>query len=108
MVNAMGTGLRITGLILVLTIQTVQAGEASKGEALSKKLCSRCHVIGESNRFGGIGSTPSFPLMAKYADMYRPRIQTFEGRRPHAQFKWDVTAQDIEDLETYIMSLTKK
>lgn len=99
----------ITGLlVLVLGASAAQAGDPVKGRALAVKLCALCHVIDDKNPFGGIGSTPAFPLMAKYADMFRPRIRTFQVRRPHAQFQWDVTARDIEDLETYIMSLAVK
>lgn len=94
--------------LAALTAQAVQAGEHSKGEALAVKFCARCHVIDNKNPFGGIGSSPSFPLMAKYADMFRPRIRTFRERRPHAQFKWDVNDRDIEALLTYIMSLPVK
>ena len=91
-----------------LTFPAAQAGEQEKGKALAVKLCALCHVIDNENPFGGIGSTPSFPLMAKYAEMFRPRIRTFEGRRPHAQFQWDVNEADIADLEAYIMSLAVK
>ena len=106
MIRGAGFGVLIlTGLFLTLA---AEAGDRVKGEALAIKFCARCHVISESNPFGGIGSSPSFPLMAKYAEMFRPRIRTFEVRRPHAQFKWDVSERDIEDLETYIMSLPVK
>ena len=95
----------LAGLVLA---PAAQAGDPVKGKALAKKFCARCHVISDDNPFGGIGSSPSFPLMAKYADMFRPRIRTFEGRRPHAQYQWDVNDKDIEDLESYIMSLPVK
>ena len=98
--------LKLSLLALALGTSAAQAGELEKGHALAIKFCARCHVIDNKNPFGGIGSTPSFPLMAKYADLYRPRIRTFEGRRPHAQFQWDVNEQDIAALEAYIMSLT--
>ena len=99
----------VSGLLaLALGASAAQAGEVEKGRALAVKLCALCHVIDNNNPFGGIGSTPAFPLMAKYADMFRPRIRTFQARRPHAQFQWDVTARDIADLETYIMSLAVK
>lgn len=106
MIRGAGFGVLIlTGLFLTLA---AEAGDQAKGEALAVKFCARCHVIGESNPFGGIGSSPSFPLMAKYADMFRPRIRTFKERRPHAQFQWDVNDRDIKDLLTYIMSLPVK
>ena len=96
----------LAALCFRLMAQPALAGDPVKGNSLAVKFCAKCHVIDLKNPFGGIGSTPSFPLMAKNADMFRPRIQTFQVRRPHAQFQWDVTNQDIEDLETYIMSLT--
>ena len=94
--------------LAIVTATAVQAGELAKGKALAVKFCARCHVIDHENPFGGIGSSPSFPVMAKYAEMFRPRIRTFQARRPHAQFQWDVNDQDIADLETYIMSLSVK
>ena len=106
MIRGAGFGVLIlTGLFLTLA---AEAGDRAKGEALAIKLCARCHVISEKNPFGGIGSSPSFPAMAKYADMFRPRIRSFQERRPHAQFRWDVDDRDIEDLVTYIMSLPVK
>jgi mono/diheme cytochrome c family protein len=95
-------------MAFALGASAAQAGETEKGHALAVKLCALCHVIDNKNPFGGIGSTPSFPLMAKYAEMFRPRIRTFPERRPHAQFQWDVIEADIAALETYIMSLAGK
>ncbi len=103
----MGKFLALAVLAMV-TATAAQAGELAKGKALAVKFCARCHVIDHKNPFGGIGSSPSFPLMAKLADMFRPRIRTFQVRRPHAQFQWDVNERDIEDLLSYIMSLPVK
>lgn len=44
--------------------------------------CSRCHVIPDHNAFGGIGSTPSFQLLADLDDGLE-RFDTFFARRPH-------------------------
>ena len=95
----------LAALCLLLLAAEAEAGDAAKGHILAIKFCARCHVIDHKNPFGGIGSSPSFPLMAKLEEMFRPRIRTFQERRPHAQFQWDVSDTDIEDLETYIMSL---
>ena len=83
-------------------------GNRVNGEALAKRLCARCHVIGDYNRMGGIDSTPSFPLMAKRPEIFAHRIPTFRKRRPHPQFQWPVSLQDIADLESYILSLPVK
>ena len=92
----------------LISSQPAQAADPVKGNALAVKFCARCHVIDHKNPFGGIGSSPSFPLMAKNAEMFRPRIRTFHERRPHAQFLWDVSNADIADLEAYIMSLAEE
>ena len=59
--------------------------EAKQGFELSRQFCSRCHVIGEYNRMGGIGNSPSFTWMVKNDD-WRDRFLTFYARRPHPVF----------------------
>ena len=51
---------------------------AAAGFELAKKYCARCHVIGEFNRLGGIGNTPSFPYMVKNAD-WQERFSSFSA-----------------------------
>jgi len=60
-------------------------GDPAKGRAIAEKHCSRCHVVGDFNKFGGIGSTPSLQGI-KYLDDWRDRFQTFYVRRPHPAF----------------------
>jgi len=60
-------------------------GDAVKGRAIAEKHCSRCHVVGDFNKFGGIGSTPSLQGIKYLAD-WRDRFQTFYLRRPHPAF----------------------
>ncbi len=62
------------------------ADEAATGKALAERHCSRCHVIGDFNRFGGIGSTPSFQLLVDAFDDWQERFETFQARRPHPSF----------------------
>jgi mono/diheme cytochrome c family protein len=58
------------------------AGDRKKGRDIARQHCARCHVIGDHNRMGGIGSTPSFPLLRRMVD-WRERFGTFYNRRPH-------------------------
>ena len=60
----------------------VAAGDWDKGRDIARQHCARCHVIGDKDRMGGIGSTPSFPLLRKMGD-WRERFETFYNRRPH-------------------------
>jgi len=98
-------------------------GPAAKGETLAIEHCSRCHVIGPFNKFGGIGSTPSFPLIAGMKDGM-DRFQTFFERRPHPAFvtipgittpgdtgyalPFTVTTDTLGDLMAYVKTIERK
>jgi mono/diheme cytochrome c family protein len=60
-------------------------GDVGLGETLSLEKCGRCHVVNESNRMTGIGSTPSFALMRTFAD-WEARFATFHMLKPHPSF----------------------
>ncbi len=75
------------------------------GKSAAIKSCSKCHVIGDYNRLGGIGSTPSFWIMARKPKSYVPRLLTFRERRPHRSMKFDVTKQDIDNIIAYVKQL---
>ncbi len=96
-------------------------GDAAKGKALAEHHCARCHVVGDFNKFGGIGSTPSFQVIAGMSDGAE-RFQTFYERRPHPAFvtvpdvpKWSkappyadpftVSAESVDDLLAFIKTL---
>ena len=44
----------------VLLTAPATAADVKNGKQLAEAHCSRCHVVGDYNKFGGIGSTPSF------------------------------------------------
>lgn len=96
-------------------------GDAKAGREIAVTHCSRCHVVGDFNPYGGIDSTPSFQLLARRDD-WRERFQTFFERRPHPVFvrvpgvpRWtdipahvaefDVTPRNIEDLMAFVKTL---
>jgi len=58
------------------------AGDPEKGLKIATKHCSRCHVVGDHNRTGGIDSTPSFQVLRTMRD-WRERFESFYARRPH-------------------------
>ena len=60
-------------------------GDAVKGRIIAADHCTRCHVVGNLNKFGGIGSTPSLQLIAGMEDGM-DRFQTFYARRQHPNF----------------------
>lgn len=96
-------------------------GDPAEGRRISMEHCTRCHVVGDANPHGGIGSTPSFQLLARRND-WRERFETFYARRPHPVFvqvpdvpRWTdlpshvepftVTLQDIADVVSFIETL---
>lgn len=72
-------------LIFCMPFPAFADSQIERGFELARQYCSRCHVIGEYNRMGGIGNSPSFSWMVKSAD-WRERFQTFYARRPHPVF----------------------
>ncbi len=96
-------------------------GSAEIGRKFAENHCARCHVVGDFNPMGGIGSTPSFQLLAKRND-WLERFETFFERRPHPVFvrmpdvaRWttlpsyvkefEVTQADIDDIIAFVETL---
>jgi len=120
----------ICGLIGLLTLADTAfaAGgkvDVKKGREASQQHCSRCHVIGDFNRNGGISSTPSFQLLVNALDDYQERFDTFYARPPHPAViiiegikKRDelphnaapvkLTAKDVENIAAFAETLKKK
>ncbi len=55
------------------------------GEKLTLFNCGRCHVVNERNRYGGIGSTPSFAALRALPD-WEGRFLAFWSLNPHPAF----------------------
>lgn len=55
------------------------------GEPLALRHCGRCHVIGPMNKFGGIGSTPSFPAL-RTIPHWEEKFAAFWTYNPHPAF----------------------
>lgn len=79
------------GLLLFVVLSTVSpsvaalAEDYAPGEKLTLYHCGRCHVISERNRYGGIGSTPSFGALRTLAD-WEDRMRAFYALAPHPAF----------------------
>ena len=98
-----------------------QSSDAESGRRLAREHCARCHVVGDFNPYGGIGSTPSFQLLAKRDD-WRDRFETFYARRPHPVFvrvpdvaRWTdlpspvvefrVTQENLRNIIAFVLTL---
>ena len=69
----------------VVEVAAVVEGDAVLGEEIALRRCGRCHVISKKNRFGGIGSTPSFGAL-KGLPEWEARFQAFWTLNPHPAF----------------------
>lgn len=102
--------------------QAEDTGDPVRGGEIARRHCARCHVV--DNRFGGIGSTPSFRILATVADS-EARMRSFFARRPHPSFvrvpgvaRWTdlpanateitITPEQIEDLVAFTRTVAAK
>jgi hypothetical protein len=77
--------------LLLVSLPAVADPAAADGDVgvdrkVAEQHFSRCHVIDDDNEYGGIGSTPSFQLLASSFPDYKNRFATFFARRPHPVF----------------------
>ena len=115
--------LLIFGLNFYASIAAAE-GNSLVGRAIAHKHCSRCHVVGDFNKYGGIGSTPSFQVILGMKDGLH-RFETFFQRRPHPVFvrvpgvpRWSkvpsyatefvVSGENLGDLLAFIKTIKKK
>ncbi|MDP6705951.1 MAG: hypothetical protein QF893_06385 [Alphaproteobacteria bacterium] len=93
----------ILAALIIATTPSAMATETitARGRLLAKKHCTLCHVVGDLNRFGGIGSTPSFQLLASMKDG-EERFRSFFARRPHVSF---VTLPDTKPPTDYPLNV---
>ncbi|MBX2856819.1 MAG: hypothetical protein KTR21_17665 [Rhodobacteraceae bacterium] len=59
--------------------------QTDQGEKLALQHCGRCHVINEKNKYGGIGSTPSFGALRTIPN-WRAKFDAFWTLNPHPSF----------------------
>jgi mono/diheme cytochrome c family protein len=60
-------------------------GTSAEGERLALRHCGRCHVVNDKNRFGGIGSTPSFGALRALPGA-NDKFAAFWTLNPHPAF----------------------
>ena len=72
----------LVSLVAVIEAQASDKALLEKGEKLVRQHCTRCHVVGNLNKYGGIGSTPSFGAMKSLSD-WQDRFAAFWSLLPH-------------------------
>ncbi len=104
--RSLGLAFVATGLLAGSPAAHAADGDIANGQALAKRLCSNCHVVGDEAAAQTISAdVPSFKSIANLPEQSPERIA---GRIvvPHPPMpQIDVTRNEIRDLAAYIMSL---
>ena len=88
----------------MLTAVTSTAGaDVQRGREVAATHCTRCHVVGDINPYGGIESTPSFIGMKYLADWER-RFEEFYVLPPHPALVRisDVSAERSDERPAFV------
>ena len=82
------------------------AADVNKGRLLAAEHCTRCHVVGDINPYGGIESTPSFIGMKYLADWER-RFEEFYILPPHPALVQiaDVSAERDDSRPAFVQEI---
>ncbi|SME89771.1 Cytochrome c [Tistlia consotensis] len=121
---AVVAGACLAAALLAAPAAARAAGDVAKGREIARQHCTRCHVVGDLNRYGGIDSTPSFQIIVKRDD-WRDRFEAFYALRPHPVFvrmpdippptdnpsnvaTFEMTRAQIDDLVAYVATLREK
>ena len=78
-------GFSLSLFVVIFTAPNANANanaSVERGRKIVRQHCTRCHVVGEMNPYGGIGSTPSFSGM-KWLDDWAMRFEIFYTLPPH-------------------------
>jgi mono/diheme cytochrome c family protein len=85
----------------------VLAADSEAGKQIARQHCTRCHVVGDMNKYGGIGSTPSFGAIKTMAD-WKERFEVFFSLPPHPAVVTveGVTEDRPEGLPAFVKPIT--
>ena len=123
----MGRYIAVLGAFICIHLASNPAlAGVGEGRKLVREHCTRCHVIGDINPYGGIGSTPSFEAMKNLSD-WRERFEAFFILPPHPSlvriegvsderpknlpaFSHEImlTLEEVGDILAYVDTLERK
>ena len=96
-------GIGVALLMAMMGAAVPASADVDRGREVAATHCTRCHVVGDINPYGGIESTPSFIGMKYLADWER-RFEEFYILPPHpALVRIDeVTAERSDDRPAFV------
>ena len=116
----------LLAILVLLPHGSAIADDYAPGEKLTLFHCGRCHVINERNKYGSIGSTPSFGAL-RTLDDWEARFDAFFTLAPHPAFTqvkdvtepfpahrpspihpMELTLEDIETIREFARTIPPK
>ena len=96
-------GIGVALLMAMMGAAVPASADVDRGREVAATHCTRCHVVGDINPYGGIESTPSFIGMKYLADWER-RFEEFYILPPHpALVRIDeVTAERSDERPAFV------
>ena len=93
-------------LTAALSVPGIAMADVDRGREVAVTHCTRCHVVGDINPYGGIESTPSFIGMKRLADWER-RYAEFYILPPHPALVRieEVSAERDEDRPAFVTEI---
>ena len=93
-------------LSVVVIMPGMAVADVERGREMAATHCTRCHVVGDINPYGGIDSTPSFIGMKRLADWER-RYAEFYILPPHPALVRieEVSAERDEERPAFVTEI---
>ena len=93
-------------LTAALSVPGMAIADVERGREVAATHCTRCHVVGDINPYGGIESTPSFIGMKRLADWER-RYAEFYILPPHPALVRieEVSAERDEERPAFVTEI---
>ena len=89
-----------------MSVPGIAMADVERGREVAATHCTRCHVVGDINPYGGIESTPSFIGMKRLADWER-RYAEFYILPPHPALVRieEVSAERDEERPAFVTEI---
>lgn len=100
---ALGMAIYMMVAAYMMAAATPAVADVDRGREVAAAHCTRCHVVGDINPYGGIESTPSFIGMKYLADWER-RFEEFYILPPHPALVRisEVSAERSEERPAFV------
>ncbi len=97
-------------LTAAMSVPGIAMADVERGREVAATHCTRCHVVGDINPYGGIESTPSFIGMKRLADWERRYAEFYilperDEERPAFVTEIVLTLDDVDAILAFVKTL---